>query len=186
MRFSHYRDALRQALVASMAEQGRGPQTFATQCQGRLLSATDQAIASAFSVAHPDDANVLGMGLNPNSASIPWAADPNLTNQQAAQVILQRANAGPFRVTQIVADVSERMLTKGMNPGGYTQDAMWTDPETRQGSWRGPVQLATDWITVTKNAESAYARSTGPPNAASGLRSQGTDGHHLRIRTSEH
>ncbi|HVM00505.1 MAG TPA: DEAD/DEAH box helicase [Egibacteraceae bacterium] len=136
MRFSHYRDALRQALVASIAQQGVGPQTFAAQCQGQQLSPQDQAAAAAFASAHPADATVLAMGLNPTTAAIPCATYPGLSNQQAAQQIIQRATSGPFRLTQIAADVAERMLAEGMNPAGYTQAVMWTDPQNRRGSWR--------------------------------------------------
>ena len=28
------------------------------------------------------------------------------------------------------------MLSEGMNPAGYTQDAMWTDPRERVGHWK--------------------------------------------------
>ena len=136
MRFSHYRDALRQALVASMARQGGGAQAFASQCRGQNLNAPEQATANAFATTHPEEAMALAMGLSAITASTPWAADPSMTNQQAAQRILQRATNGPFRVTRIAASVAERMLCEGMNPAGYTQDAMWTDPREREGSWR--------------------------------------------------
>ena len=136
MRFSHSRDALRQALFASMARQGEGAQAFASQCQGQALTTPDQATANAFARTHPEEATALAMGLNATTASTPWAADPSMTNQQAAQRILQRATNGPFRVTRIAASVAERMLSEGMNPAGYTQDAMWTDPRERKGSWR--------------------------------------------------
>ena len=136
MRFSHSRDALRQALFASMARQGGGAQAFASQCQGQTLTSSEQATANAFATTHPEEATALAMGLNAMTASTPWAADPSMTNQQAAQRILQRATNGPFRVTRIAANVAERMLCEGMNPAGYTQDAMWTDPREREGSWR--------------------------------------------------
>jgi hypothetical protein len=136
MRFSHYRDALRQALVASIAQQGIGPQAFAAQCQGQQLSPQDQAAAAAFASTHPSDATALAMGLNPATAAIPCATYPGLSNQQAAQQILQRAATGPFRLTQIAADIAGRMLAEGMNPAGYTQNVMWTNPQDRHGSWR--------------------------------------------------
>ena len=135
MRFSHHRDALRQALVASISQQGVGPQSFASQYQGQQLSPADQAVASAFTRTNPEDTTTLAMGLNPTTASAPWATDPRLTYQQAAQRILQRASCGPYLVTQVAADVADHMLAEGMNPAGYTQDAMWTDPQEREGSW---------------------------------------------------
>ena len=48
MRFFHYRDALRQALVTSIDQQGSGPQEFAAQCQGQQLTPRNQAVAAAF------------------------------------------------------------------------------------------------------------------------------------------
>ena len=136
MRFSHYRDALRQALVTSIDQQGSGPQEFAAQCQGQQLTPRNQAVAAAFANAHPGDATVLALGLNPVTAAVACVSDPGLSNQQAAQVILQRATTGPFRLVQVAAGVAARMLTKGINPAGYTQDVMWTNPEERKGSWR--------------------------------------------------
>ena len=136
IRFSHYRDALRQALVASIAQQDAGPRAFASQCQGQQLSSQEQTAATAFLTTHPGDAAVLAMGLNPVTASSQCATYPGLLNQQAAEQILQRATTGPFRLTQITADVAERMLAKGMNPAGYTQNVMWTDPQERRDSWR--------------------------------------------------
>ncbi|MCL4851002.1 MAG: hypothetical protein KJZ78_06420 [Bryobacteraceae bacterium] len=37
---------------------------------------------------------------------------------------------------QIAADTSARLLAQGMNPAGYTQDVLWTNPQDRAGSWR--------------------------------------------------
>ena len=136
MRFSHYRDSLRQALVASIAQQGSGPQAFAAQCQGQVLSPQNQAAAAAFASTHPGDAMVLAMGLNPATAAMPSATYTGRSNQEAATQILQRATTGPFRMTQIAASVAQRMLAEGMNPAGYTQDVMWTNAQDRQGSWR--------------------------------------------------
>ena len=136
MRFSHYRDTLRQALVASIAQQGAGPQAFARQCKGQQLSSEDRAIADSFAKTHSSDATALAMGLNPVSAASPCATYPGLSNQQAAQQILNTATSGPFQLIKIAADVAGRMLAKGMNPAGYTQSVMWTEPQERQGSWR--------------------------------------------------
>jgi len=136
MRFSHYRDALRQALVDALAGQGAGPQAFNAQCQGQQLSPQDTAVAAAFATTHPADAIAIAMSANPAQASLPCATYPGLTNQQAAQQILLRATAGPFRLTQILGDIGNRMLAEGMNPGGYTQNVLWTDPQDREGSWR--------------------------------------------------
>ncbi len=76
------------------------------------------------------------MSANPATAGLPSRVNPALTNQQAAQRILQRAANGPFRVPQIVVDASTRLLAEGMNPAGYGKDALWTDSQNRRGSWR--------------------------------------------------
>lgn len=139
MRFSHYRDAARQALVDSVTQQGAGPQAFAAQCQGQPL-ASQAAAATAFAGTQPADATAIAMSFNPATASLPCATYPGLTNQQAAQQILQRAAAGPFRLTQIVSDIAVRMLAAGMNPAGYSQNVLWTNPQDRGGSWRDLYQ----------------------------------------------
>jgi len=136
MRFSHYRDALRQVLVAALGQQAAGPQAFAAQCQGQQLSPQKQDAANAFSTAHPSDAAVIAMAAIPANAGLPSPYYPGLTNQQAAQRIIQRAAAGPFRLTQITADTSEQLLMVGMNPAGYLQDVLWTNPQGHSGSWQ--------------------------------------------------
>lgn len=136
MRFSHYRDALRQALMAAIAQQGTGPQAFAAQCQGRALSQNQQQAAAMFQSEHPRDATIIAMATNLATAGLPSRDNPALTNQQAAQRILQRAASGPFRITRIAADTSARLLEEGMNPAGYGKDALWTDSQNRRGSWR--------------------------------------------------
>jgi hypothetical protein len=136
MRFSHYRDALRQALVEALNQQGLGPQAFNMQCQGQQLSPRDLAAAATFAAAHQADAMVIALSANVATAGHPCVNYPGLTNQAAALQIIQRATAGPFRLTQIISDVANRMLAKGMNPGGYKQDVLWTDPQDRKDSWR--------------------------------------------------
>jgi len=136
MRFSHYRDALRQALVAALTQQGAGPQAFQAQCQGQQLTPQQVTAATAFASAHPADATAIAMAANPATAGLPCAIYPGLTNQQAAQQIVQRATSGPFRITQVIGDITNRMLARGMNPAGYTQNVLWTDPQEQEGSWR--------------------------------------------------
>ena len=138
MRFSHYRDSLRQALVSSLNTQEPGAAALASQCQGHQLSVERQLAATAFTNTHPGDAATIAIALNAPTA--PCAAYPGMTNQQAMQRILNRATSGPFRLRQIVAEVSARMLAKGMNPAGYTQDVLWTEREKRKGSWRDLYQ----------------------------------------------
>jgi ATP-dependent helicase YprA (DUF1998 family) len=136
IRFSHYRDALRQALVLAMQQQAAGPLALDAQCRGQALSSEQQQAATSFQAEHPGDAAIIAMAANPNTANLPSAGDPALTNHQAAHRILQRAIGGPFRITQLAADTSARLLALGMNPGGYTKDCLWTDPQRLTGSWR--------------------------------------------------
>ena len=140
MQFSHYRDALRQALVSSLIQQGAGLKAFALQYRGKKLLPQDQAAASVFALAHPAEANAIMLGLNPATASLRSARYAGLSNQQAAQQIMSRASTGPFHVMRIASDVRERMLRLGMNPAGYTQSVLWTNPAKRRGSWRDLFQ----------------------------------------------
>ena len=136
MRFSHYRDTLRQALMMVLKQQGAGAQAFAAHCRGEALPSDQLQAAMAFQAEHPQDALVIFMATNPAPAETTQGTNAALVNQQAAQRILQRAAHGPFRVTQIVADASARLLAEGMNPAGYGKDALWTDSRNRKGSWR--------------------------------------------------
>ncbi len=135
MRFSHYRDTLRQALMTALGQQAGGSQAFAAQCQGQTLSSDQQIVSAAFQTEHPEDATIIAMAANPATAGLPSVTNPALTYQQAAQQILQRAANGPFLITQIVADVSSQLISMGMNPAGYKKDVLWTDPDNRSGSW---------------------------------------------------
>lgn len=135
MRFSHYRDALRQALLSALQDQAVGPQAFAAQFQ-RALSPAEQQSAASFLALHPADAAVLAMAATPAGAALQNAGGLGLTNGQVAQRILLRASQGPHRLTQLAGDIGTRLLSAGMNPAGYTQDVLWTDPQARDGAWR--------------------------------------------------
>lgn len=136
MRFSHYRDALRQAILGAINQQAIGPQSYSALCQGQTLSAEEQGAAANFLAEHPTEANVILMGANTNTSGLPSASNPALSNQQAAQKILQRASNGPYRITQIAANTSAHLLSEGINPAGYGKDVLWTNPEERTGLWR--------------------------------------------------
>jgi hypothetical protein len=136
MRFSHYRDALRQALTGAITVQGAGAQAFASQMSGQPVSPHEQTLAAAFSATHPAEAASLSMSVNAATAQLPSPSHPGLTSQVAAQQILARAAQGPFHVGQLSADASAQLLQNGTNPGGFTQDVLWTSPRTKEGSWR--------------------------------------------------
>lgn len=150
MRFSHYRDAARQALVAALSQMGDGPKAFEAQCSGQPLAPDAASAAAAFASTHAAEAGVIAMSVNPAMALLPCPTYPGLTYQQASQQILLRASAGPFRLTQIVSDVAARLLAVGMNPAGYSKDVLWTDAEAREGSWRDLYQWPSGGPPVPK------------------------------------
>lgn len=140
MRFSHYRDAVRQALTDAAATQGAGAQALHAMALGRPLTAANSAAAAAYQLAHPLEAQTIMMGASPGMAAMPSPSHPGLTCQAALPAILHRAVNGPYRLTPIATDVEAELLRRGMNPGGFAQMVQWTDPRRRQGSWRDLYQ----------------------------------------------
>lgn len=136
MRFSHYRDTLRQAITEAVDLQGVGAQAFDAQVRGQRLTSGRIALANSFASTYPAEAATLSMAANPATAQIGSPSHPRLSCLQASQQILQRASNGPFFMAQLALDVSSRLLTIGINPGGFAQDVMWTVPRTQTGSWR--------------------------------------------------
>ena len=136
MRFSHYRDALRQVFMTTLAQQAKGPRAFAEQCAGQDLAPDEQHFATVFRSEHPQDATTIALAASPATAGLPLTGNGALTNEEAALRILQRATNGPYRVTQIAVDASARLLAEGMNPAGYGKDVLWSDVENREDSWR--------------------------------------------------
>jgi DEAD/DEAH box helicase domain-containing protein len=115
MRFSHYRDALRQAITEAIAVQGLGAQAFSAQVSGQVLSADQQALAAAFSATNPREAATLSMAASPATAHVISPSHPGVSCQQASQQILARAAHGPFYVAQLAADASSQLLKMGIN-----------------------------------------------------------------------
>ena len=136
MRFSHYRDALRQAITDAVAVQGQGAQYFAAQLAGQALTPEHQALATTFGATHPAEAATLSMAAHSTTALMPSPSHPGLTSALAAQSILTRASQGPFHVVQLANDASAQLLTIGTNPGGFSRDVLWTTPPNQSGSWR--------------------------------------------------
>ncbi|MFH1882178.1 MAG: DEAD/DEAH box helicase, partial [Planctomycetota bacterium] len=136
MRVSHFLDAVRQALTISLSTIGLGAIAFNGRAQGQQLTDEENQLATEFGVLHPHDANAIMMAVNPHTANLPSPTHPPLTAQQAAQQIITRANDGPFRVSELFPEVASRLLSQGMNPGGYGQEQLWTDWENFTGSWR--------------------------------------------------
>lgn len=135
MRFAHYRDSVRQALAGALANQGAGALAFISQLNGQTLTAQQQTLSNAYAAAHPTEIATLSMAQGP-MANQPSQAFPPATYQEAAQRIRLRATQGPHPISQLAIDVSSQLLRQGINPGGYTQNVLWTDVANRAGHWR--------------------------------------------------
>ena len=136
MRFAHYRDAIRQALTDSFDTVGQGAIAFHAQASGQQLSSRDENLAAEFRAANSQDALTISLSVNPAIANQRSSFDPGLTNSQAAQAILNRAQTGPYAINGLAAETGRRLLLQGMNPGGYGQKQLWTDWKKRTGLWR--------------------------------------------------
>lgn len=150
MRVSHYKDTVRQALTTSLSTVGLGAIAFNAQARGDQLTDEETELASEFSILHPRDAITIMMAVNPATANLPSSSNPSLTAHQAAQQIINRANNGPFRVTELFSEVAWRLLSQGINPGGYGQEQLWTDWEKRTGSWRDLYHWNPDGMVSAK------------------------------------
>jgi DEAD/DEAH box helicase domain-containing protein len=134
MRFAHYRDSVRQALAGALSSQGDGALAFIAQLNGQTLSPQQQSAANAYAAAYHAEVATLSMAQGTMANQLSPAFAP-LTYQQAAQRIQLRASQGPHPVFQLAIDVSTQLLRQGINPGGYSQDVLWTDPPNRSGHW---------------------------------------------------
>ncbi len=134
IRFAHYRDTLRQALAGALENQGAGVRAFVALLNVQVLTPEEQSRAQTYLAGYPTEAMTLSMARGP-LANQPSLAFPPLTHLQAAQRIELRALRGPHPVAQLVIEVSAELLQQGISPGGYTQDALWTDPVNHTGHW---------------------------------------------------
>jgi len=136
MRFAHYRDAVRQALATALETAGRGALAFQRQISGSVLSPDDIRLAQEFAATHPSEVAALSLAQNSALANQPAPGFAGLTYAAAAQQILQRGEHGPFPISILAEDISARLLAQGINPGGFTQDVLWTNPFRREQPWR--------------------------------------------------
>jgi ATP-dependent helicase YprA (DUF1998 family) len=160
MRFAHYRDVVRQALATSLETAGRGALAFQRQLGGAALSSDEQQLAHEFATTHPTEVAVITGAHIPALANQQAPGFVALTYAQAAQQIFLRGAHGPFAITQLTEDISARLLMKGINPGGFTQDVLWRDSRQRTGPWK---QLYT-WPAAAQ-PDSQPATRVNPPLA---------------------
>ena len=136
MRFAHYRDAVRQGLATALETAGRGALMYQRQRDGVALTPDEQQLAQEFAATHAETRAILAEARDPVMASQPAPGFPGLTNAQAAQQVLQQATHGPFPITPLTQDISARLLAQGINPGGFTQDVLWSNHRRHEGPWR--------------------------------------------------
>ncbi|MGH8587909.1 MAG: DEAD/DEAH box helicase [Gammaproteobacteria bacterium] len=136
MRFAHYRDALRQSLAEAIATAGRGTLAFRDQLAGQPLDEERHRLAAQFAATHPAEVAILSGAALPSLANLPAPGFGNLTYAQAAQQIGLRGEHGPFPIPQFTVDIAARLLARGVNPGGFSQEVLWTDPLQHRGPWR--------------------------------------------------
>ena len=137
MRFSHYRDALRQAITGAIAVQGAGAQAFASQVGGQPVSPHSNRRSPPHSAAR----------IQPRQPRSRWPRTRRRRSCRRLRIQVSRARRrrnrswlglprgrstlGSSRLTR-----QRSCCTNGMNPGGFTQDVLWTAPRTKEGSWR--------------------------------------------------
>ena len=136
MRFAHYRDALRQSLAQAIRTAGRGTLAFQAQLAGQPLTMNAADLLSISLQRIQPKSQILSGAALPALANLPAPGFVSLTYAQAAQQILQRGENGPFPIPLFTVDIAARLLVRGMNPGGFAQDILWTDSEQRRGPWR--------------------------------------------------
>lgn len=135
MRFAHYRDALRQALASAIAEFGRGAAAWSRQLANQPPLPGDPAAIAKFTAQNTNDALVLMMARDPTTAGLPAPNHPGLTCLQAAGQIIRRGSHGPYPLVALGHEAASNLLSQGINPGGYSQDVLWTNPADKTGSW---------------------------------------------------
>jgi hypothetical protein len=158
MNMSHYLDALRQAVSDALQNQGAAVLAFNQQLAGQPLSPEAQLLAASFPMTHPQEAATLSMATNPITVGLPSPSNPGLTCQQAAHAVLARAANGPFHLPQIATEASGSLLAQGMNPGGYSQDVLWTFPDDQHGPWKNLY----NWPAVGRPAPKAQSQLSPP------------------------
>lgn len=134
MRFSHYRDAVRQVIGEAHHKFCVGAQALQAQLTQQPMTPNQLLAANAFAAAFPSDAMALTAASNPAMAT--QMAASGLTYQVEAARTLARATQGPIPIAQLADQAACELLSCGINPAGYGQDVYWTDSKRRKGLWR--------------------------------------------------
>nr|WP_281722996.1 DEAD/DEAH box helicase [Nitrosomonas nitrosa] len=151
MRQAHHLDAVRQAVVGALSQSGQGAAAFLQQIQGAALTPAEAAAAAEFLQSSPTEAATLSMSANPVTRDLACPTMPGQTYAQAAQQIIASATSGPYLLGEVFRDAEQELLSAGINPGGYTKEALWTNHEDQKGSWRDLY----DWATIPPLARHA-------------------------------
>lgn len=152
MNMAHYLDALRQAEYDALTQQGLGVVAFNLQLAGQSLSQEELIAVARFTIDHPQEAASLSMASSAVTAMLPSPSHPMLNCQQATAQITLRAAQGPYPVSQIAAESSSRLLSNGINPGGYSQEVLWTEPDRQRGAWKDLYNWPTTGLPASKPA----------------------------------
>ena len=131
MRQAHHLDTVRQVLVDALRRSGQGAAAFFKQAQRQVLEPSEQVAAATFLQALPQDASIPSMGAGAAAGTLcPFT--PGQTYGQAAVAILARAATAPYLLGELFRDAERQLLSAGINPGGYSKEALWTDHENRR------------------------------------------------------
>ncbi len=112
---------------------------FDKQVRNIPITPEEDTLARRFNSARQEDALAIMQAQLPVMAANPSVG--GLTMQQHAALVLGHAQLGISRVTDLQDHAQQRLLLRGMNPGGVDRSIMWTTPEEHQGEW----QRLFDW-----------------------------------------
>ncbi len=127
MRFSHYRDAVRQALAKSLETAGLGALAFQHQLSDLTLVPDELDLAQRYAATHQAETAILTAARFNAFVGHLAPGFTGLTYAEAARQILQRGEYGPFPISSLTEDISANLLMQGINPGGFSQNVLWCD-----------------------------------------------------------
>jgi len=151
MRFSHYRDVLRQLICESLESEANGAIAFHKRLKGHKLTSAETTAAEAFELSNQHDAMVLALAETPSMAN---SKTPSGSTYAAeAELIIQRAVSGTIAVVRLSNTAAKKLLDLGINPAGFAQEVMWSDPDTRRRSWKDLYNWSSSGASVKSDAD---------------------------------